>query len=463
MILALLTIHLLSGDAPPDAVKLEQPGVDYRVEVAGATAAPWVLANGWRFQRDQKAAFVSDASGAALPLAMAEAFAWHGNVWFQVSDQDRPVFDQTLAFFTSLPPFSFGTRAQIGVEEDGTADTGEVLKLLARRNLMAAPHLKAADLKVKPDKDAARNPAQFAASVRKQLGDDNRLLRIYGTDVVLGSLEGDTLHTRLHLVNYSNHEVNGVRVRVLGNFAKTTIWALGQPGVALRDITNTGGGTEFTVPVLARYAAIDLTAELPVLTSRRSDHEFKLSANPGSPEWRNVPAVLATQTYTGATVPLLPTKIQSRWTDRNLYLLFSCPYDSLHLKPGPNRKSETPKLWDWDVAEAFIGPEGKQYREFQVSPQGEWIDLAIDRVHPLPDGGMSWNSGFTVKARIDSRRKIWYGEMKIPRSAFPDGPLRLGLFRMQGEGEHKHEISWQPTGNPSFHVPEAFGTLRLEQ
>ena len=44
--------------------------------------------------------------------------------------------------------------------------------------------------------------------------------------------------------------------------------------------------------------------------------------------------------------------------------------------------SETPRLWNWDVAEAFIGSDFERigfYKEFQVSPQGEWVDLAIDR------------------------------------------------------------------------------------
>jgi len=266
MIAALLTIHLLTGAAPPEAKELDGPGVDYRVAIAGATAAPWVTANGWRFLRNPEAAFVSHAAGPALPLAMIEAFAWRGNVWFQVADADRALFDQTLQFLEALPPFTAKPRVQIGVEEDGTEEAGEVLKLLARRNLIAAPLGigTAPELVVKLgtaeySRESARNPAQFAAGVRKRLGDEHRLLRIYGSDTVLGELEGDSTHTRVHLVNYANRDVHGARVRVLGTFASVKVSALGQPELVLKDVAVTEGGTEFTVPILTRYAVVDLT------------------------------------------------------------------------------------------------------------------------------------------------------------------------------------------------------------
>ena len=255
MIAALLTIHLLSGLAPEGAKELETPGVDYRVATAGATAAPWVTANGWQFLRNPEAKFVSHAAGAVLPLAMIEAFAWHGNVWFSVADADKAAFDDTLAFLQAVPSFKGKLRAQVGVEDDGTEQAGEALKLLVRRNLMAGPSRGRAELVVKPE---TANPAAFAASVRKRLGDDHRLLRLYGSDVVLAALEGDAEHTRVHLVNYSNRDVHGARIRVLGKFSDAKIFAIGQPELALKDFAFSDGGTEFTVPILTRYAVIDV-------------------------------------------------------------------------------------------------------------------------------------------------------------------------------------------------------------
>ena len=153
-----------------------------------------------------------------------------------------------------------------------------------------------------------------------------------------------------------------------------------------------------------------------------------------------------------------------------MYLLYRCPFDELNLKPDPNPTAETPRLWNWDVGEAFIGSDFEhigRYKELQVSPQGEWVDLAINRENPKEQEGMKWNSGYAVKARIDREAKIWFGEMRIPFSAIDARPpekareLRIGLYRIAGLNPKKH-YAWRPTGQTSFHVPQAFGILRLQ-
>ena len=172
----------------------------------------------------------------------------------------------------------------------------------------------------------------------------------------------------------------------------------------------------------------------------------------------------------GSPVPGHRTEIRTRWTGRNLYVLFICPYDKLYLKPDPVTGTETNKLWDWDVAEVFIGSDFDnitRYKEFEISPQGEWVDLDIDRKHPLPGGGVSWNSGFHFKTRIDAPRKTWYGEMQIPFESISSAPpqpgqkFRVNFYRIEGPPPDRLELSWQPTHSRSFHVPESFGTLEL--
>src|SRR4051812_47246298 len=76
--------------------------------------------------------------------------------------------------------------------------------------------------------------------------------------------------------------------------------------------------------------------------------EFALTPDPNSAEWKNVPGVFATNDSFGKPVPGHRTEIRSRWTDKNIYFLFVCPYETLHLKPNPEIKKETNKLWDWD-------------------------------------------------------------------------------------------------------------------
>jgi hypothetical protein len=173
----------------------------------------------------------------------------------------------------------------------------------------------------------------------------------------------------------------------------------------------------------------------------------------------------------GEATPGHRTELRSRWTDKNLYLLFICHYEQLYPKPNPSTTTETNRLWDYDVAEAFIGSnfqDIKRYAEFQVSPHGEWVDLDIDRNPDPPNHNWLWNSGFEVKARINEKEKVWYGEMRIPmdkidkRTPRVGQDLRINFFRFQGPPPDRKRIAWQPTHADNYHVPEAFGLLRLE-
>jgi hypothetical protein len=223
--------------------------------------------------------------------------------------------------------------------------------------------------------------------------------------------------------------------------------------------------------LLIALAATALLARDPgVTTSRYAATDFALTADPAAPQWKDQPAVTAENGPRGETVPGHRTEIRSRWTHDSIYFLFTCPYQELNLKPSPSQTAETNQLWNWDVAEVFVGSDFQRitrYKEFEVSPQGEWVDLDIDRVHPLPEGGWLWNSGFTVKARIDAAHKIWYAEMRIPLRSIDDRPpaagrqMRINFYRCQGHDPGRKFIAWQPTGEANFHVPQAFGLLKL--
>src|SRR5262245_33784879 len=100
--------------------------------------------------------------------------------------------------------------------------------------------------------------------------------------------------------------------------------------------------------------SVDTTA---VLESAYSPRDLALNAEPASDEWADAPRVVASRNYLGEPIPGPPTEIRSRWTRQHLYLLYICPYDELNLKPNPTTTEETPRLWDWDVGEAFIGSD----------------------------------------------------------------------------------------------------------
>ena len=219
------------------------------------------------------------------------------------------------------------------------------------------------------------------------------------------------------------------------------------------------------------FAAPAGAGEANVIVSRRAPADFALTADPGSAAWEGTEGVFADRDRSGAVVPGHRTEIRSRWTPKNLYLLFISPYEELHLKPNPSTSADTDKLWEWDVAEAFIGTDFqdiRRYKEFQVSPQGEWVDLAIDRGTQPPTHDTSWNSGYEVEARVDRDARVWYGEMRIPMAAIDTRApragleMRINLYRVQGPPPNRRHVNWQPVKAESFHTPEAFGRLRLQ-
>jgi Carbohydrate family 9 binding domain-like len=207
-----------------------------------------------------------------------------------------------------------------------------------------------------------------------------------------------------------------------------------------------------------------------VATSTKASKDTLFNTNPASPFWSQATPTIVEKDKNGSVLPGYRTEIRSRWTNKYLYFLFTCPYEELFLKPKPASHSETNQLWNWDVAEVFLGSDFtniKRYKEFEMSPQGEWIDLDIDLTKPHHEDGWRWNSGFEVAARIDKKSKIWYGAMRIPWSALSDSPpstgntFRVNFFRSQGPKPNRKDIAWQPTMSETFHVPERFGSLQL--
>lgn len=222
--------------------------------------------------------------------------------------------------------------------------------------------------------------------------------------------------------------------------------------------------------VLMFMLPLKTIAEGGVLTSSRAQQDVALQLDPKLRFWKEATVAIAERNPHGAPLPRYRTEIRSRWTKENLYLLFVCPYEELNLKPGPSSSQEVFGLWEWDVAEAFLGTDFgniRRYKEFEVSPRGEWVDLDIDLSRPHHEDGWTWNSGGEFTARIDRSAKVWYGAMRIPWTALQQQPpsageeLRVNFYRAQGPRPRRVQVTWQPTMAPTFHVPERFGTMRL--
>jgi hypothetical protein len=197
----------------------------------------------------------------------------------------------------------------------------------------------------------------------------------------------------------------------------------------------------------------------------------KLNLDPEADVWRDAAVQwMSKDCSREIDYPNIKTEIRAFWTDTDLYLLFACPYTVLNVFPADNSKPHV-GLWDRDVVEMFLGDDWtniRHYREFEIAPTGDWIDLAIDLDHESYDH--SWRSGWQTMARIDEAKKVWYAAAKIPLSAVSANPVRDGtkwrmnLYRIEGLGPdpQRHFLCWQPTcvqKRDSNHVPEHFGTL----
>jgi Flp pilus assembly protein TadD len=198
----------------------------------------------------------------------------------------------------------------------------------------------------------------------------------------------------------------------------------------------------------------------------------QLNTDPRSPEWRNAAATSMRKDCSHKLdYPELASEVRMFWTDTDLYVLFVCPYKKLNIWTPPQTDRPRNKLWDRDVVEFFLGSdwnEIRRYREFEIAPTGDWIDLAIDLTRKSYD--RNWRSGWKTLARIDEASHMWYAAARVPLSAVSEAPVqpgsrwRMNLYRIDGDGPDpkRRFLCWQPTcaGNRDpNHVPEQFGTL----
>ncbi len=228
-------------------------------------------------------------------------------------------------------------------------------------------------------------------------------------------------------------------------------------------------GSVIALVLLVSLMTLVASAEEPtVFVSTMARHDVPVTEDPISEFWKSTAPIVANRNRNGELAGVA-MEVRSRWTPSYLYVLFICPYKELNLKPLPDTAKETNELWNWDVAELFIGSDFndiKRYKEFEVSPQGEWVDLDINLHSPHHETGWVWNSGFEHTARIDRSKHVWYAAMKIPftaigRSAVAGTTFRVNLFLSQGPPNRHKAVCWQPTMSATFHVPERFGLLRL--
>ena len=251
-----------------ERVALKAPGLLGRADAGSATRRPWLDANGWRFLRAPKARYYETAPKDGAALAAAEAFAYGADLVLAIDPGDLPALGEALRFLRAVPALELPDLADVGVVDDGSPLAGEVMNLLARRNLLFRPVTRETqDVPVVvelgtaayPASEAA-NPDAFALKVRAQLTDERRTLRLYGSEIVLARLTGDASRLRLQLLNYGGRTIQGLRVRLRGLWTPGEAHVLPRGKVQVDAPLTRDGATEFSLPELGPYAVVDLSA-----------------------------------------------------------------------------------------------------------------------------------------------------------------------------------------------------------
>ncbi len=187
--------------------------------------------------------------------------------------------------------------------------------------------------------------------------------------------------------------------------------------------------------------------------------------------WRRAKEISIENYWSGENAPLgrhFSTKLL--WSETALYVRFEANQaEPLIINETPNLKSKTIGLWDRDVCEIFVAPDRyilEKYFEFEIAPNGEWIDLAISHLANKRETDFDYNSGMQSSAKVEKDKILM--ALKIEWKAFGKTPKagdvwRGNLLRCVGSGANRGYLAWIPTKTPQpdFHVSQVFGEFEF--
>ena len=210
----------------------------------------------------------------------------------------------------------------------------------------------------------------------------------------------------------------------------------------------------------------DVSSEVIAIGVHR---EIALDAQHPNPEWEKAAPVTFCADWQGKNSDAgRQTSVRALWSATALYLRFECKYRELYVFDDSEPNGRRYQLWDRDVAETFLQPDPSQlhaYKEFEVAPNGMWVDLDI-----VARKDTDLKSGLQRSVWRDEKNKIWVAELAIPINSLtakfdPAAVWRVNFFRVEGPEPRRFYSSWQATKTPepNFHVPEVFGRLVFQK
>lgn len=206
-----------------------------------------------------------------------------------------------------------------------------------------------------------------------------------------------------------------------------------------------------------------------VVRTSRLKAKTEAAGFPPAAAWDKAGAVRFDHDWQGQNRdPRRATEVRLLWNPDTLFLRFRADFRNIAVFPDSRSDGWRDELWDRDVAEAFLQPDASdplKYKEFEVSPNGFWIDLDIS--HGQKE---ELHSGLKRRVVLDSKANTWTAELAIPMKSLtpkfdPKQSWRVNFYRVEGEKEPRFYSAWSPTFSPqpNFHVPAAFGKLVFQE
>ncbi|GFR21959.1 UPF0462 protein C4orf33 homolog, partial [Trichonephila clavata] len=133
--------------------------------------------------------------------------------------------------------------------------------------------------------------------------------------------------------------------------------------------------------------------------------------------------------------------------------------------PSPSNKTGPfPKLWDYEVVEAFFLGGDDKYLEVEFSPHGQHLLLFLSG----RKNAIKMCLPVEYQATINQQNNTWRGIASIPKAYFPPGVNRFNAYAIHGSGDGRQYEALFPVPtshftHPDFHRLEFFRYIAFDK
>lgn len=217
--------------------------------------------------------------------------------------------------------------------------------------------------------------------------------------------------------------------------------------------------------------------DLPQYRAQRTVDPIRIDGKLDEKSWTSAPRVGEFRSIRNPTQALkFPTEASIVWDDSNLYTAFVCTDSS----PWGTMKNRDDHLWDQEVVEVFLDPDGDgmNYAELEVSPHNIVVDLLVEKPRPDIPTAIKWDIA-GLQTAVTRSATGWIAEIAIPWKSLagagtssapkPGDRWRVGLYRIKRPGgpenpngpDNEYQ-AWSVTRRErGFHDPERFGYVEF--